>query len=56
MSEFFAMGGYANFVWTAYGLTVIVLVFNIVSARRRLRTTLEDLAMRDAHRANRSKT
>ncbi|NOT11447.1 MAG: heme exporter protein CcmD [Methylococcaceae bacterium] len=30
MQEFFAMGGYAFFVWTSYGLTLIVLVVNIV--------------------------
>ena len=29
-SEFFAMGGYAFYVWTSYGLTFIVLVLNIV--------------------------
>ncbi len=30
-SEFFDMGGYAFFVWTSYGLTLIVIVANIVS-------------------------
>jgi len=30
-SEFFHMGGYAFFVWTSYGLTLIVVVANIVS-------------------------
>ena len=29
-SEFFAMGGYAFYVWTAYGLTFLVIVLNIV--------------------------
>jgi heme exporter protein D len=29
-SEFFAMGGYAFFVWMSYGLTLLVIVFNIV--------------------------
>jgi heme exporter protein D len=29
-SEFFAMGGYAFFVWMSYGLTFLVIVFNIV--------------------------
>ena len=29
-SEFFAMGGYAFFVWVSYGLTLLVIVFNIV--------------------------
>lgn len=26
-SEFFAMGGYAFYVWTSWGLTVVVLVW-----------------------------
>ena len=29
-SEFFAMGGYAFFVWTSYGLTFLVILLNIV--------------------------
>ena len=29
-SEFFAMGGYAFFVWMSYGLTFLVIVINIV--------------------------
>jgi heme exporter protein CcmD len=28
------MGGYAGFVWTAYGLTTVVLLLNWRSARR----------------------
>jgi len=30
MAEFFAMGGYAFFVWTSYGLTFAVIVLNII--------------------------
>ena len=30
-SEFFDMGGYAFFVWTSYGLTLLIIVANIVS-------------------------
>ena len=29
-SEFFAMGGYATFVWSSYALTAVVLIANIV--------------------------
>ena len=32
--DFLHMGGYAGYVWTAYGLTALVLVLNWVSARR----------------------
>lgn len=28
MNNFFAMGGYADYVWSAYGLTMLVLVMN----------------------------
>jgi heme exporter protein D len=34
MIEFLAMGGYAGYVWTAYGITLAVLVYNIWAARR----------------------
>ena len=30
MQEFFAMGGYAFYVWTSYGLTLVVLLANII--------------------------
>jgi heme exporter protein D len=43
MTEFLAMGGYAGYVWTAYGITLTVLVFNIWAARR-----LRDRALRRA--------
>lgn len=33
-SGFFAMGGYAVYVWPSFGLTLIVLIHNIRSARR----------------------
>ncbi len=46
MSEFFSMGGYAQFVWPAFALTAIVLVALLVLSRRALRaneSTLEVL-------------
>jgi heme exporter protein D len=30
LQEFFAMGGYAFYVWTSYGLTLIVMLANII--------------------------
>jgi heme exporter protein D len=39
VSEFFAMGGYAAYVWPAYGVAALVLIMLLVhswrSARRR---------------------
>jgi heme exporter protein D len=34
LQEFLRMGGYASYVWTAYGLTALVLVWNWWAARR----------------------
>jgi heme exporter protein CcmD len=36
MSEFLHMGGYARFVWPSYGLTLAIVVLNIVWARASL--------------------
>lgn len=35
MAEFLAMGGYAFFVWSAYGLVAVVLIGNAVVPWRR---------------------
>jgi heme exporter protein D len=35
MSEFFAMGGYAAYVWSAYGITLAVVTLNVWLAQRR---------------------
>jgi heme exporter protein D len=46
MAQFFAMGGYAAFVWPAYALSVGVLVLMVVwslSANRRAREALQRL-------------
>ena len=37
MAEFLAMGGYAPYVWGAYGLTVAVLLGNAIVVWRWLR-------------------
>lgn len=34
MSDFFAMGGYARYVWPCYALAFAILVWNFWSARR----------------------
>jgi heme exporter protein CcmD len=36
MAQFLAMGKYAPYVWPSYGLTLLVVVLNIVWARRLL--------------------
>ncbi|HET8553079.1 MAG TPA: heme exporter protein CcmD [Gammaproteobacteria bacterium] len=40
------MGGYAAYVWPAYGIVAIVMIANVVIARRRHRRVLEALQRR----------
>jgi heme exporter protein D len=54
MGEFFAMGGYAGFVWPAYGLSALVLIgLTVMSLRgyRRSKMLADQLeAQRPSHR------
>lgn len=44
LSDFFNMGGYAFYVWTSYGITLIVLLANLISPLLLKRKLLTDLA------------
>jgi len=44
--EFLAMGGYAFYVWTAYGITLVVLIANWVLPSRRERLVRRSIADR----------
>ena len=48
---FFDMGGYAAFVWPAYGLTAGVMVGFVITSLRRLRRRQRRLAEMEASRA-----
>ena len=37
MAEFFAMGGYAFYVWGAYSVTAVLLALEIIAVRARYR-------------------
>ncbi len=39
MREFLAMGGYAEYVWLAYGTTLVVMIGNLIAAWRSLQRT-----------------
>ena len=44
MSEFFHMGGYGAFVWSAYGVWVLVMLWNVLAPwwrHRRLAASLK---------------
>jgi heme exporter protein D len=37
MAQFLAMGKYAAYVWPSYGVTLLVVVLNVIWARRLLK-------------------
>ena len=43
MSEFLAQGGFAFYVWSCYGIGVVLLVAEVVTLRRRRGTILAQL-------------
>ncbi len=44
MRDFIDMGGYAAFVWPAYGLTLLVLALLVIDSVGRLKRRLAELA------------
>ncbi|MEW8029594.1 MAG: heme exporter protein CcmD [Candidatus Thiodiazotropha sp.] len=44
MSEFFAMGGYAVYVWPSFLLALIILVGNVVAPMQHRKRVLKDIA------------
>jgi heme exporter protein D len=42
MSEFFAMGGYAFYVWGSFGATALVVATEVLSVRSRRLRALEE--------------
>lgn len=47
VQEFFHMGGYAFYVWTSYGLALVILLFNLINPWLRHRQVRQDLARRE---------
>ncbi len=51
LADFFAMGGYAFYVWTAYGICFVLLtgyVLLLRHQRKALRRRIQQLALREA--------
>jgi len=46
LTEFLHMGGYAFYVWTSYGIALVVLVANVLVPMRQRRKLLTDIARR----------
>ncbi|MFV1973535.1 MAG: heme exporter protein CcmD [Thiohalobacterales bacterium] len=53
LNEFLDMGGYAFYVWTSYGITLLVLLVNVIGPARLRRKLLTDIA-RAARRARKA--
>jgi len=47
MNEFFHMGGYGFYVWTSYGLALLVLLANLLSPILLKKKLLRELARRE---------
>jgi len=43
LSDFLAMGGYAGYVWSAFGITFFVMIALLVSSVRRHKTLLNEV-------------
>ena len=46
VSEFLHMGGYAAYVWSSYGIWLVVMVVNVILPMNRLRETQSRLGRR----------
>ena len=53
MNEFFHMGGYGFYVWTSYGIALLILLANVLSPILLKKKLLSELARRE-QRARRS--
>ncbi|MEO9162584.1 MAG: heme exporter protein CcmD [Casimicrobiaceae bacterium] len=45
MSEFFSMGGYAWYVWMAYGAAALTIFIEVAAVRARRKRAFDELRM-----------
>lgn len=55
LNEFLHMGGYGFYVWSSYGIALIVLLLNVILPLRQRRKLLNSIA-RAARRSRRKTT
>jgi len=55
LNEFLHMGGYAFYVWTSYGIALVVMLINVILPLRQRKKLLGDIA-RAGRRARRNTT
>ncbi len=56
MTEFFAMGGYAAFVWPAIGLSALVMAALYIQSHRALRASEAELEALRSERTHEAET
>lgn len=52
LADFFAMGGYAQFIWPAYGIAALVLAGLLVVSLREVRQAREALRRHESQRGS----
>lgn len=55
VQEFFSMGGYGAYIWSAYLITFIVLALNVYIARKEYQTRLRNV-LRQQNRSRSAQT
>ena len=55
MSEFLSMGGHGPYVWSAWGVTLVVMVFNAWAANRHHARALSRLRQSEREQETRAK-
>jgi heme exporter protein D len=53
-TEILQMGGYAFYVWTSYGLSLVVLLWCIIAPRQREKQLIRSLQKRQEREDNQS--
>ena len=56
LGEFFHMGGYANYVWSAFGISFFVLLFGFIVPLLKERRTPEKIRMRNNRREQKNES
>lgn len=51
VSDFFAMGGYALYVWGSFGVTAFLMILEVILVRRKQKQTLLRLSRLSQARA-----
>lgn len=52
LQSFFHMGGYALYVWTSYGLALVVLLANVLVSARQMKSAKQQTLRKAQQQAN----